>query len=298
MNDIVPTNTASDDPVLTLLNRAALDPQFDASKFEIAVAFLRERETTSARRAFNSAMSAAQAEMGAVYRDRANDHLRSRYATLDGMLAVILPVISRHGLSLRFTAAPASQPGWMAVSCVISHVGGHVEPPVTLEGPIMTQGAAGGRTQMTAIQGVGSTATYLKRYALGMAFALVLSDEQDDDGEAGRGAGPRGEADRRTRDWVAPPTPRLQPGLDAPTPMPRPMTKPTQTIAAWLDAFELELAAVEGDEELDALLARDDAQRAQEMFTGAAKQRLDDMIQAALARSRARETTAPAGEPI
>ena len=265
MSDIMLAGNS--DPVTALLLRAATDPAFDSSKFETAVAFLREREATQARRAFNDAMSAAQSEMREVPRDAKNDHLRSRYATLNGMLSVILPVASRHGLNVRFGSATASQPGWQCVTCIVS-LGDHVET-TSLEGPVVVAGAAGGRTQMTAIQATGSTTTYLKRYLLGMIFSLVLTDEQDDDGEA-------------SRQRVATP-PSRPPVREA---------EPRQTVGAWLDALALELAACEGAEEVDAVLARSDVQAAQDRLQNGARDRLDGMLQTAIART-AEDTTAP-----
>jgi hypothetical protein len=253
-----------------LLSRAATDPQFDATKFEVAVNFLREREATQARRAFNDAMASAQAEMRAIHRDAKNDHLRSRYATLDGMLSTILPAATRHGLNVRFGSAPATQPGWQCVTCIVS-LGDHVEI-TSLEGPVVVAGAAGGRTQMTGIQATGSTTTYLKRYLLGMVFSLVLTDEQDDDGEAGR------------RRWTAPPSRPPVAEIEQPK---RP------TVTQWLDALASELAACEGGEEVDAILARDDVQQAQDKLRNGAADRLNHMIHAAIARTAATETSAP-----
>jgi hypothetical protein len=258
------------DPITALLTRAATDVNFDAGKFEVAVNFLREREATQARRAFNDAMARAQAEMRDVPRDAKNDHLKSRYATLNGMLSTILPTASRHGLNIRFGSAPASQPGWQCVTCIVS-LGDHVET-TSLEGPIMNSGAAGGRTQMTGIQATGSTTTYLKRYLLGMTFALVLSDEQDDDGEAMRYPA------RQAMPASLPPV------VEAPK---------RQSIASWLDALGMELAACEGEAEVDAILSRNDVQRAQDRLTNGAKDRLDHLIQEAIRRTAAAETSAP-----
>jgi len=268
MSDLIPA--AGADPITALLSRAATDPQFDATKFEVAVNFLREREATQARRAFNDAMAAAQAEMRAIHRDAKNDHLRSRYATLDGMLSTILPAATRHGLNVRFGSAPATQPGWQCVTCIVS-LGDHVET-TSLEGPVVIAGAAGGRTQMTGIQATGSTTTYLKRYLLGMVFSLVLTDEQDDDGEASR------------QRWTAPPSRPPVAEIEQPK---RP------TVTQWLDALALELAACEGGEEVDAILARSDVQQAQDRLRNGAADRLNHMIQAAIARTAATETSAP-----
>lgn len=188
MADIVPTNGASavTDPFLTLIERAARDPAFDMQKFD-ALMMARERELARlSHAAFNRSMGLAQADMQAVQRDGKNTYLNARYSTLDAMLKVILPAIAPYGLHVRFGTAPAPTQGWKCVTCIVSHDDGHVEI-TAMEGPIQqTTGVRGGQTQMNDLQAAGSTTTYLKRYALGMAFTLVLSDEQDDDGEASR----------------------------------------------------------------------------------------------------------------
>ena len=183
MNDLVPAN-GGNDQLTQLLLRAATDPNFSPQNFEVAMKFISEREAQISHRAFNRAMAMAQSELELVPRTGKNDHLRARYATLDGMLAVILPVASAHGLSVRFGSQLAAEPLLKCVTCTISHEDGHSET-TALEGPVVVTGSQGGRMQMTSIQAVGSTVTYLKRYLLGMVFALVLSDEQDDDGSGG-----------------------------------------------------------------------------------------------------------------
>jgi hypothetical protein len=63
-----------------------------------------------------------------------------------------------------------------------------------------------------------------------------------------------------------------------------------KTVGAWLDALALELAACEGGEEVDAILAREDVQQAQDRLRNGAADRLNHMIQAAIARTAATET--------
>ena len=67
--------------------------------------------------------------------------------------------------------------------------------------------------------------------------------------------------------------------------------RPTQ--GQWLDALALELAACEGPDEVDAILARDDVQKAQDRFNNGSKDRLVDMIQVAIERTSPDETSAP-----
>jgi len=187
MNDIVPAGNGGNE-LTALLMRAATDPNFSPQNFEVAMKFIADREDKIAHRAFNRAMALTQAELESVERTGKNDHLRARYATLDGMLSEILPKASQHGLSIRFGSQPPVEPGMKCVTCTVAHDDGHHET-TALEGPVVTTGSQGGRMQMTAIQAVGSTVTYLKRYLLGMVFSLVLSDEQDDDGSGGAGSG-------------------------------------------------------------------------------------------------------------
>ena len=66
-----------------------------------------------------------------------------------------------------------------------------------------------------------------------------------------------------------------------------------QTVGEWLDALALELAACEGSEEVDAVLARADVQAAQDKLRNGARDRLVDMVQVAIERTSPDETTAP-----
>ena len=162
----------STDQVTALLLRAATDPSFDAAKFETAVGFLRERENRMGHRAFNEAMSNASGEMQEVPKDKSNDFLHSRYATLPGMLGVIKPITAKYGLAFRFGTLPHQDPDWMTITCILS-LGDH-EEVTALSGPILSgEGIKGGKTQMNNLQAVGGTVTYLSRYLLGMVFSLI-----------------------------------------------------------------------------------------------------------------------------
>ena len=160
------------DQVTALLMRAATDPSFDADKFKVAVEFLRERESRAGHRAFNEAMANASGEMQEVPKDASNDFLRSRYATLPGMLGVIKPITSKYGLAFRFGTLPHADPDWMCCTLILS-LGDH-EEVTALSGPILSgEGVRGNKTQMNNLQAVGGTVTYLSRYLLGMVFSLI-----------------------------------------------------------------------------------------------------------------------------
>ena len=181
-NALTTISNGEGDPITQMLMRAATDPNFDPQKFEVAVRFLTDREEKANLRAFNRAMGRVAANLTAV--DKDGKAPRYRYTTLDAMLKVIRPVCAPEGIQFRFGTQPPTIPGNQCVTCVLSHDDGH-ESIIALEAPTQeTTGIRGGAIQMNDIQAIGSTLTYLKRYALGMAFTLILADEQDDDGVA------------------------------------------------------------------------------------------------------------------
>lgn len=65
------------------------------------------------------------------------------------------------------------------------------------------------------------------------------------------------------------------------------------SVTQWLDALALNLAAAVNGEEVDAILARSEVQKAQDHLKNGAKDRLDHMIQEAIARTAEGETSAP-----
>jgi hypothetical protein len=312
MSDIVPSGNGSE-PMLALIQRAATDPNFDILKFQSLVDAWRAERATQAHRAFNEAMARAQADMREVPKNASNDYLRARYAKLDPMLQVVLPAAQRYGLTVRFGTQSASQPGFLCVTCIVS-LGDHSET-TAIEGPILVAGASSqsGRAQMTPIQAVGSTVTYLKRYILGLTFALILSDEQDDDGEALRGRGgptppstPPFQAERDSRPvWTAPSPPAgSPPGASAPPPATTTAetattapagsngqgngTKPRRTWTDVLDAFEMATKGAATAVQVYNVLTSDDVTKAKELLKPgmAAKERYDTLVTAAMAKAR------------
>lgn len=133
---------------------------------------LQERyEAGQARRAFDEAIAEAKAEIGPIGRNKTG-HNAKKYADFAAIASAVDPVLSRHGLSYRFQT---SQGDRIAVTCILSHRGGHSEQ-TTLEGPPDTGGSK------NAIQAIGSTLTYLQRYSLVQMLGLAAAD--DDDGKA------------------------------------------------------------------------------------------------------------------
>lgn len=82
------------------------------------------------------------------------------------------------------------------------------------------------------------------------------------------------------------------------TPDPVASTPKRPTVTQWLDALATELAACEGGEEVDAILARSDVQQAQDKLLGGAADRLRHIVQVAIARTASTETSAPEDDGV
>lgn len=136
---------------------------------------LQERyEANEARKAFDTAIAEAKAEIQPIVRN-ATGHNSKKYVDFAAISRAVDPVLSKHGLSYRFRS---EQGATINVTCILSHRAGHSEQ-TTLAGPPDTTG------NKNAIQAIGSTLTYLQRYTLVQALGLAAAD--DDDGRAAGG---------------------------------------------------------------------------------------------------------------
>ena len=252
----ITTTTTNNGPLVSFIERAAKDPEFDIAKFGELLRMQREIERDQARRAFDAAMSDAQAQMMPVVRDAKNSHLNNKYARLETIDNAIRPVYTDHGFSVRYGSAQCPTEGSIRIVCTVAHSGGFYEEHY-LDAPLGNAGAMGGRTATTPVQAIGSAITYLRRYLLGMCFNVVLADEDDDDGEGTRRA-----AATRT-----PPNPRV-----SDTTVYEP---PRRTIGDLLDAMELALGDAQSPGEADAILRGETMRKLDEHAKGAARERLD-----------------------
>jgi len=166
------------DPMVAMIERVAMSPDVPVDRLT-ALMDMRERPMTKeAEQAFNQAFSAAMAEMPSVPKNGLNKHTQQKYSTLDDLIITARPVLSRHGLSLNWqTAASGNE---YSVTAIVRHALGH-SITTTLTGP------RDNGKQMNALQGGGSTETYLKRYTGFSLLGLSSGDAVDDDGASGEG---------------------------------------------------------------------------------------------------------------
>ncbi len=121
------------------------------------------------------ALLAAQEEMPAIERDATNPHFKSKFTSLDNLLAKVRPVLNRHGISVQqFPASDAE--GKPALTTILRHASGESEAHTA---PLLLA--------KSDPQGLGSAITYMRRYAL--AAALAIADQEDDDGNGASSGG-------------------------------------------------------------------------------------------------------------
>jgi len=124
-----------------------------------------------------AAFSKAQGEMNNPMFDSINPHFRSQYASLAAVRNSVVPVLSKHGLSIMQPLTTTES----GVRCgvILMHSSGEIMEFEPMEVPA---------TKMDA-QGFVSAATYAKRTTL-QAIACVVGDGDDDANAAtGRTAG-------------------------------------------------------------------------------------------------------------
>lgn len=166
--------------LMTALANAASNPAVDVEKMERVWMMYERMDNRRAAQEYAVAMAAAQSEMPLVNRDRYNEQTGSWYATLDAINEAIVPIYTKHGLSMAFDTTDSPYPDHVRVVCRVSHVGGHVQT-FTHDNPLDGTGIAG-KVNKTATHARGSAITYARRYLTNLIFNLHTGFDDDGNG--------------------------------------------------------------------------------------------------------------------
>lgn len=190
MNTAVATKTESNNVVETtatslmeVITRAASDPSVDVDKLERLMGLYERIEHSRSEREFSEAMTAAQAEMPQVIRDKDNDQTHSKYARLETLNKAIQPVVTKHGFSMSFGTADSPLQNHYRVTCVVSHTGGHTRE-YHADVPADTHGPKGQQNK-TFTHGFGSAVSYGRRYLTLLIFNVATTEDDDGNGAGG-----------------------------------------------------------------------------------------------------------------
>lgn len=163
---------------ISVIERASANPEFDADKLEKLLAMYERIMARNAEMAFNAAFAEMQSEMPVITENgqiKVGNEVRSKYALFEDINDTVKPILKAHGFAVTFKTKTVES--GITVTAILMHKDGHREDTeMTLQAD--TSGSK------NAVQGVGSSVSYAKRYGL-TALLNITTRGEDDDGQAG-----------------------------------------------------------------------------------------------------------------
>jgi hypothetical protein len=165
--------------IINIFERLARDPTVDPARIQQILELKRGEEDRGARKLFLSDLSGLQAVLPAVER-KGIGHNKARYARFEDFIGTVKPLYTQFHFSLTFRIK--QEAGLIRITGVLGHSAGHQEE-TELALPADTTG------NKNAVQALGSSISYGKRY-VGMTLLGIATEDEDDDGKAA-GSAPR-----------------------------------------------------------------------------------------------------------
>ncbi|PUB43191.1 ERF family protein [Pseudomonas sp. GV047] len=159
--------------MLSTISRLALDPRCDMDKLERLIKLQDRMEAKSALEAFNAAFAEMQCEMPSVEKRTENTHTKKMYADLDDINYAVRQVMAKFGFGVSFKIV--NQAAGVSITGILMHKAGHREETTM----VLPLDIGAGRS---AVQSVGSTTTYGKRYVMCALLNITSGDDNDNDG--------------------------------------------------------------------------------------------------------------------
>jgi hypothetical protein len=134
-------------------------------------------------------------EIQKIEKDSTNPHFKNKYASLDNIIDEIRPILTKHGLSI--IQMPGGDGENFKMSTLLIHESGEwIESDPIVMKPVKNDP-----------QGIGSCATYARRYSLS-AFLSLNTGEDDDGNDATQPNKPPYTASKPTNQTSTPPPPQ------------------------------------------------------------------------------------------
>ena len=159
--------------IMSMIERMATDASISIERVEQTFSFYQRVQADRARQAFDAAFAAMQPEMPVI--EKHGHSLNGKYGRWEDIVESILPVLGKHGFSIRFRVS--NEAGKINVRAILAHRDGHREE-TAFDLPADTTGSK------NAIQAIGSSTSYGKRYTASALLNIVTRGE-DDDGNGG-----------------------------------------------------------------------------------------------------------------
>lgn len=169
--------------IISVIERAATNPDVDIDKMERLLEMQERILQRDAKAAYASALALMSPELPAIVerggiKDRSGK-VQSTYALWEDINDAIKPVLAKHGFALSFRTG--RDEGQITVTGVLSHRDGHSEETTI----VLPHDSSGSKN---AVQAVGSSTSYGKRYTAGLLLNLTSRGEDDDGQAAGVGS--------------------------------------------------------------------------------------------------------------
>lgn len=168
--------------LMMMIQGAALNPDINIDVISKLWELQKESDDRDAKAAFAKAKAAAQKEMPtSVGANRDNTHTTSRYADLDAVTKVVVPIYAKHGFSMAFDTEPSKIDNCLTIICELEHKLGHSKKYRLNDWPIDDAGLKGGSNK-TRIQGMKSTLTYAQRIITCLVWNIATGNDNDGNG--------------------------------------------------------------------------------------------------------------------
>lgn len=155
--------------ILAVIERAASNPEIDVTKMQQLLDMQERIMAKQAEIEFNESMAELQPKLPAIHKSKKGHN--SSYAPYDEIDKVVRPLYTEAGFSISFDSKKDG--GVCTYFATVSHRAGHSKT-AQIELPADTSGSK------NAIQAMGSTVSYAKRYLICMLFNIVTTDEDTD----------------------------------------------------------------------------------------------------------------------
>lgn len=170
--------TSDNKPDFMALVQFALQNQGSVEAIERLWAMQQQAEAKAAKRLFDQAMAAFQAECPILKRTKKG--AKSKYTPIEVMEAQTKELRKKHGFSVDYKCIPVSK-DVMGYTCIVHHIDGHSEERGYTEFHVLdTIVSKQGSVVTNLTQADAGTDSYLKRYCYAKAFNIITENEDND----------------------------------------------------------------------------------------------------------------------
>lgn len=178
MSEIIPVGMSESQNFLAVIEKVMSSPNASVEMIEKILDVQERILNKQAEIAFNADLSVMLCEIPVIAKTseikvqtKSGGNFGVKYASLDEIVEVVRPILSKFGFSVNFEHDQNSS-NLVKVSCILRHKQGHsIRNEVIL--PLDMSGSKNN------VQSVGSTITYGKRYSICSILNIATGDDKD-----------------------------------------------------------------------------------------------------------------------